>query len=66
MSGGIVFSAIEKATMQRFGPRSTATMPLTVGDPLIAALGFGAMRTERSWPPAVLDRLRDIPSPGRA
>ena len=67
MRGGIVFSrlddlpaeaAIDKATMQRFEPRSTATMPLTVGDPIIAALGFGVMRTQRSWPPVVLDRLR--------
>src|SRR5262245_4189867 len=31
-------AAIDKATMQRFGPRSTATMPLTVGEQIIGAL----------------------------
>src|SRR5262249_16747312 len=53
-------AAIDKASMQRFGPRSNATMPLTVGDQIIGALGFGSMRTERTWPPAVLDRLRSV------
>jgi formate hydrogenlyase transcriptional activator len=70
MSGAsIVFSrlddlpadaAIDKAVVQRFGPRSNATMPLTAGGQVIGALAFGSMRTERTWPPAVLDRLRSV------
>jgi len=53
-------AAIDKAVIQRFGPRSNATMPLTAGGHIIGALAFGSMRTERTWPPAVLDRLRSV------
>src|SRR4030095_12839743 len=53
-------AAIDKAVIERFGPRSNATMPLTAGGHIIGALAFGSMRTECTWPPAVLDRLRSV------
>src|SRR5262245_41976402 len=53
-------AAIDKATVRRLGPRSNVTVPLRVGGEIIGALGFGSMRTERTWPPAVLDRLRSV------
>ena len=53
-------AAIDKAAIRRFGPRSNATMPLVVGDGVLGALAFGSMRMERTWAPAVLDRLRTV------
>src|SRR5262249_40465391 len=53
-------AAIEKATARRLGPRSNVTMPLTTGGEIIGALAFGSIRMERTWPPAVLDRLRSV------
>ena len=53
-------AAIDKAAIRRFGPRSNATMPLVVGDGVLGALAFGSMRVERTWAPAVLDRLRTV------
>ena len=53
-------AAIDKAVIQRHGPRSNATMPLAAGDQIIGALAFGSMRTERVWPPSMLARLRSV------
>ena len=53
-------AAIDKAAIRRFGPRSNATMPLVVGGGVLGALAFGSMRVERTWAPAVLDRLRTV------
>src|SRR5207247_2210394 len=53
-------AAIDKAARRGFGPRSNATMPLVVGDGVLGALAFGSMRMERTWAPAVLDRLRTV------
>ena len=53
-------AAIDKAAVRRFGPRSNATMPLVVGGGVLGALAFGSMRVERTWAPAVLDRLRTV------
>src|SRR5207249_10854960 len=50
-------AAVDKALIQRLGPRSNATMPLVAGGEVLGALAFGSMRTERTWSPAVLDRL---------
>jgi len=51
-------AVIDKAMFQRLGPRSNATMPLIVGGKIIGALGFGTLRRERTWTPAVLARLQ--------
>src|SRR5262249_44624928 len=53
-------AVIDRATMQRFGPRSNASFPLRIGDEVLGVLAFGTMRVERSWSAAVLDRLRSI------
>lgn len=53
-------AATEKGIARRFGPKSNVTIPLATGGQVIGALGFGAMRAERRWPPGVLDRLRSV------
>ncbi len=70
MSGApIVFSdtddlpetaVVDRALVQRVGPKSNATMPLVAGGETIGALAFGTMRSHRSWEPMVLDRLRSV------
>jgi len=55
-------AVIDKAMFQRLGPRSNATMPLIVGGKIIGALGFGTLRRERTWTPAVLARLHNLAS----
>ena len=70
MSGkGIVFSrlddlpaeaSIDRTTLERFGPKSNVSLPLTAGGEIIGALAFGSMREERAWPAPVLDRLRSV------
>jgi formate hydrogenlyase transcriptional activator len=53
-------AARDKAVIQRLGPKSNASFPLMVGDQVLGVLAFGSMRTERTWPPAVLERLRSV------
>jgi transcriptional regulator with GAF, ATPase, and Fis domain len=53
-------AASERAVAQRVGQKSNATMPLAAGGEIIGALAFGSMRMERTWPPAVLARLRSV------
>jgi len=70
MSGkGIVFSrvddlpaeaSIDRNMLERFGPKSNVSLPLTAGGEIIGALAFGSMREERAWPAPVLDRLRSV------
>jgi transcriptional regulator with GAF, ATPase, and Fis domain len=51
---------VDRATILRFGPKSNLTFPLTVGGENVGALAFGAMREEREWPKALVDRLRSV------
>ena len=70
MSGkGIVFSrlddlpaeaSIDRTTLERFGPKSNVSLPLTAGGEIIGVLAFGSMREERAWPARVLDHLRSV------
>src|SRR5262245_11451450 len=53
-------AAVDRSVIARFGPRSNASMPLTTGDQVIGVLAFGSMREQRTWPPAVLSRLRSV------
>jgi formate hydrogenlyase transcriptional activator len=46
--------------LKRYGPLSSVVLPLVVGGSVIGAVGFGSLRHERVWPPAVVDRLRLI------
>jgi transcriptional regulator with GAF, ATPase, and Fis domain len=51
-------AAIDRAVLERFGPRSNATIPLAADGQIIGALAFGSRRTERTWPIPVLRQLR--------
>ena len=53
-------AAVDKETIRRLGPKSNVTFPLLAGGKLLGALAFGAMKEERRWPEALIDRLRLI------
>ena len=51
-------AAIDRQSYQRSGTQSDLSLPLGAGDPLLGVLSFDAVRTERTWPDALLPRLR--------
>ncbi len=52
-------AARDRETWRHFGIKTTLTIPLSAGGgPLIGALSFNDMREERSWPEALVARLR--------
>jgi formate hydrogenlyase transcriptional activator len=53
-------AAVDKALLERLGPKSNVTIPLIIGGDTMGALAFGSMRSERVWSPAVLARLRSV------
>jgi formate hydrogenlyase transcriptional activator len=53
-------SETDRASHRAMGTKSSVTIPLSVGGRVVGALGFHAVREERSWPPEVLDRLKVI------
>ncbi len=54
-------AAIDAENCRLLGIKSNLTLPLRVeGETAIGALGFNAMRTERSWPPALVRRLQVV------
>jgi formate hydrogenlyase transcriptional activator len=48
--------------LQRFGIKSSVVSPFTVGGALRGAVSFTTIRSERQWPPAVIERLRLVAS----
>jgi transcriptional regulator with GAF, ATPase, and Fis domain len=48
----------DQEMMQRLGVKSTIIVPLAAGGKLLGAVAFGSMRAERSWPAALVPRLR--------
>ena len=48
----------DRESYRRFGTKSTVIVPLSVAGQPLGALGFAAVRAERSWPPATVDRLQ--------
>jgi transcriptional regulator with GAF, ATPase, and Fis domain len=48
----------ERDFLERTGTRSQVTLPLVVGGAVVGGVGFGALRRERRWPPALVERLR--------
>ena len=52
----------ERESYRRFGTKSTVIVPLRVAGQPLGALAFAAVRAERSWPPATVDRLRLVAS----
>ena len=53
-----VEAAIDKATLQRLGPKSNLTFPLVVGGRVLGGLSFGSVGEEREWPAVLVGRLR--------
>ena len=52
----------DRESYRRFGTKSTVIVPLSVAGQPLGALAFAAVRAERSWPPATLDRLQFVAS----
>jgi PAS domain S-box-containing protein len=50
----------DKAFMERAGIRSMVAIPLSVGGSIFGAITLGSVRTERSWPDQLVQRLRLI------
>ena len=48
----------DRESYRRFGTKSTVIVPLSVAGQPLGALAFAAVRAERSWPPATVDRLQ--------
>ena len=52
----------DRESHRRFGTKSTVMVPLGVAGQLLGALAFDAVRADRSWPPATVDRLQLVAS----
>jgi signal transduction histidine kinase len=50
-------AAIDLASYQRAGTRSTVSLPLRSGGRVLGVLSFGAVRGERAWPDELVARL---------
>ena len=48
----------DRESYRRFGSKSTVIVPLSVAGQPLGALAFAAMRAERSWTQATVDRLQ--------
>jgi signal transduction histidine kinase len=44
-------------TYRRYVPKSNVTVPTRIGGEVVGAVGFGAMRKERTWSPRLIHRL---------
>ncbi len=53
-------AAVDRESMRRFGPKSTVMIPIKVGGAVVAAVGFGTLYHERSWPPRIVRRLQTV------
>ncbi|MGH7905263.1 MAG: sensor histidine kinase [Candidatus Binataceae bacterium] len=51
-------AAIDKESFRRYGPMSNVMIPIRVGGAVVGAVGFGAMRHEREWPPRIVMQLQ--------
>ena len=50
-------AAVDKASFQRAGARSSLTMPMIVAGRVEAAIVFGCLRRERDWPEELVERI---------
>ena len=48
----------DRESYRRFGTKSAVIVPLRVAGQPLGALAFAAVRAQRSWPPATVDRLQ--------
>jgi signal transduction histidine kinase len=53
-------AAVDRESMRRYGPKSNVMIPIKVGGTVVAAVGFGALYLERSWPPQIVRRLQTV------
>jgi formate hydrogenlyase transcriptional activator len=53
-------SDVDRASYAALGIRSAVVVPLSVGDRIEGAVGFNAVREDRSWPPEVVHRLKVV------
>jgi signal transduction histidine kinase len=51
-------AALDRATFEHAGTRSTVLLPLRAGGPMLGVLSFGSVRAERAWPDDLVGRLR--------
>ena len=51
-------AAVDRESMRRYGPKSNVMIPIRVGGVVVAAVGFGALYRERSWPPRLSGACR--------
>jgi PAS domain S-box-containing protein len=50
--------AVERSALLRYGTKSRVACPLSIDGRVIGALAFSASRVARSWPPAIVGRMR--------
>lgn len=50
-------ATVDRETFRRQGLKSNLTFPLTAGGKILGAVAFSAMREERHWPQALVNRL---------
>jgi transcriptional regulator with GAF, ATPase, and Fis domain len=50
-------AAVDRAFLERHGPRSNLSFPLVAGGAVVGGLAFGVLRHEREWPDLVKERL---------
>ena len=51
-------AAVDRASYERVGTRSHLSMPLSAGGPVLGVLSLDAVREERVWSDALVERLR--------
>jgi formate hydrogenlyase transcriptional activator len=49
---------VDRATLRRFDVKSIVAVPLPLAQRIVGVVSFGVTRSERQWPPEILQRLR--------
>ena len=49
---------VDRENLRWFGTRSLALIPMTVNGRVVGGLSFAALRTERTWEPDIIQRLK--------
>ena len=49
---------VDRASLLRFDLKSIVAVPLSVAQRIVGVVSFGVTRSERQWPPEILQRLR--------
>jgi formate hydrogenlyase transcriptional activator len=50
-------ASVDRATLEKYGPKSSLAFPLVAGSAVVGALIFGTMKHECQWPDVLRDRL---------